>query len=84
MTMTQVNQSSNFPIRVKYDDAEYEWGFRYEYEAGRHWEGYGYKSEKEALEGGIKYVKSMLLAKRRQAQEIIDDVNLRLENLNID
>ena len=83
MTRTQMNQLSDFPIRVKYQDTEHEWYFQYEYAAGLYWEGYHYKSEKEALEGGIKYVKSMLLAKRRQAQEILDDVNPRLEKLNI-
>lgn len=81
--MIKTTRSPSFPVQVKYQDAEYEWCFRYEYAEGYFWEGYYYTSEEEALKGGIQYVKSMLLTKRRQAQETIDDVNLRLQKLNI-
>lgn len=84
MESLQVAQPSRNRIQVKYQDSEYEWYFRYEYEEGNYWEEYYYKSEKEALVGGVQYVKTQLLAKRRQAQAIINDVDLRLDSLNMD
>jgi hypothetical protein len=70
----------NFPIRVYYSESEYKWYWQYEYK-GEFWEGFGFDSEKEALEYGIKYVKSQLLAHKRQAQQKMEEASSCLEQL---
>jgi hypothetical protein len=72
----------NFPIRVKYSDAEHKWYWQYECNGILYWEGFGFNSEKEALEYGIEYTKSQLLGKQRQAQQEMEEASLCLKQLN--
>jgi hypothetical protein len=74
--MTIVFQRFSLKIQVKYLDTEYKWYWFYEYK-DEFWEGFGFDSEKEALEYGIKYVRSQLLA-----ENAVADASSRLEQLN--
>ena len=73
----------DFPIRVKYNDAEFKYSWRYKYNDADnlYWEEFYFDSICEALEYGLKYVRLQLLCKQRQCEEGLTDVNSRLEKL---